>query len=459
MLRVFFLSLVFAVALFATQNSEILKRANHLVKSPNKSDQVRAYNDFKNLYLRSIMNKDVDLKLDALNGIIKSGKKLHIDVSRYSYEYKIAKKTQHKYKKKKTQKQNVYVSSINELKSAKFKGNKLLLSFSRTLKKSDIKHFTLFDDDIKKYKYIFDIKNSSLTRKFKLSSNNIKRVRLAQFKSNTIRLVLEHNKKIKLQYTRDKKVLIITFPVYKGSAKKVNIPVKYTAPKRLDRSKVIVIDAGHGGKDPGAVGYRDYQEKNVVLGVGTKLSRILKSRGFQVFMTRDSDNFIKLSKRTQYANIKHADIFVSIHANAVPAKNAKKAHGIECYFLSKSRTDRAKNVAAKENSADMSDMNFYGKKSFLNTLSSHKIVASNKLAIDLQRGILGHLEAHYKDVYDGGVREGPFWVLVGAQMPSVLVEVGFITNPKEAKRLVNEQYQKDMALGLANGIERYFLNN
>jgi len=134
-------------------------------------------------------------------------------------------------------------------------------------------------------------------------------------------------------------------------------------------------------------------------------------------------------------------------------------HGIECYFLSKSRTNRAKKVAEKENSADISDMNFYGKESFLNTLGSHNIVASNKLAIDLQRSMLARLKKSYQDIYDGGVREGPFWVLVGAQMPSVLVEVGFITHPKEARRLVNNRYQKKLAIGLANGIERYFLNN
>jgi N-acetylmuramoyl-L-alanine amidase len=104
-------------------------------------------------------------------------------------------------------------------------------------------------------------------------------------------------------------------------------------------------------------------------------------------------------------------------------------------------------------------MNFYGKESFLNTLNSHNIVASNKLAIDLQRGMLGYLKKSYSDVHDGGVREGPFWVLVGAQMPSVLVEVGFITHKKEAKRLINSHYQQKLAFGLANGIERYFLNN
>jgi N-acetylmuramoyl-L-alanine amidase len=116
-------------------------------------------------------------------------------------------------------------------------------------------------------------------------------------------------------------------------------------------------------------------------------------------------------------------------------------------------------VAALENSADMSDMNMYGKDSYLNLLNHHNILASNKLAIDLQRGMLGSLNQKYKDVRDGGVREGPFWVLVGAQMPSVLVEVGFITHPKESEHLVDDEYIKNMVKGLADGVERYFANN
>ena len=103
-------------------------------------------------------------------------------------------------------------------------------------------------------------------------------------------------------------------------------------------------------------------------------------------------------------------------------------------------------------------MNFYGKESFLNTLNSHNIIAANKLAIDLQRSALLSLKKRYKYIKDAGVREGPFWVLVGAQMPAVLVEVGFITNPREARRLVNRTYQKTLAKGLANGVERYFIN-
>ncbi|MDX9756992.1 MAG: N-acetylmuramoyl-L-alanine amidase, partial [Sulfurimonas sp.] len=149
---------------------------------------------------------------------------------------------------------------------------------------------------------------------------------------------------------------------------------------------------------------------------------------------------------------------VSIHANAVEEKNANNIQGIECFFLSPSRSERAKNAAAAENSADMSDMNMYGKDSYLNLLNHHNILASNKLAIDLQRGMLGEVNKKYKDVNDNGVKEGPFWVLVGAQMPSVLVEVGFLSHPQEGKRLGEDPYRKTLAKGLADGIERYFAN-
>jgi N-acetylmuramoyl-L-alanine amidase len=224
----------------------------------------------------------------------------------------------------------------------------------------------------------------------------------------------------------------------------------------IDKDKTIVIDAGHGGKDPGAIGYRHYREKVIVLQVARKIKKILRARGYRVYMTRDNDKFIKLSHRTQYANKKKADIFISIHANSVRKNNV---HGLESYFLSPSRSSRAEKIAAIENSADISEMSRYGKESFLSVLNHYKILASNKLAIDLQRGMLGALNKKYKNVKDGGVREGPFWVLVGAQMPAVLIEVGFITNPMEARRLVNTKYQTTLAIGIANGIQRYFAKN
>ena len=468
MLRFFVLLLVFVISLHALSDSQILKRANGFVKSGTKSNQFRAYNDYKNLYLRSIMSGDEKLKVNSLKGIVKTGKKLHIDITQYSEELSTYTKSTSKktYKKptptssKKTQKKKeLKVTSSHKLKSVRWQEGKLVLKFDKKLRSNQINYFTLYDAKKKRYRYVFDIHASMLTKSQTLRKDGIERIKLAQFNPNTLRLVIENDKKINLRFKKELSKLIVNISSLSKESAKPSAISKYISPKRLDRNKTVVIDAGHGGKDPGAVGYKRYREKIVVMDIASELRRLLKSRGYKVFMTRDRDKFVKLSNRTKYANKKNADIFISIHANAVPKKSASKVHGVECYFLSKSRSSRAKRVAAKENSADMSDMNFYGKESFLNTLNSHNIVASNKLAIDLQRGMLGSLKKSYKNVHDGGVREGPFWVLVGAQMPSVLVEVGFITHPKEAKRLVNVKYQKKLALGLANGVENYFLHN
>jgi len=458
MIRYLFLFFISVLTLYALNNSDILHRANTLIKSDDKSKQFRAYNDYKNLYLRSIMGDDKTLKLDALQGIVKSGKKLHIDVKRYSYELsrsELKKEKKHKFR----------VKSSYMLQSTRWQDNVLILSFDKRLDPSKVNYFTIFDKKKQRYKYVFDITTAMIHSAHTIGNANVLKVRIAQFKTDVLRLVIENDKLLTIKYNVYSNRLRVTVnsskKTHKVKKSKIvdNYISKYTTPKRLDRNKIIVIDAGHGGKDPGAIGYKKYREKTVVVAVAKKLRNILKSRGYKIYMTRDGDNFVKLSHRTQYANKRGADIFISIHANAVSSKTANKVHGVECYFLSKSRTNRAKRVAAKENSADISDMNFYGKESFLNTLGSHNIVASNKLAIDLQRSMLATLKKSYKNIYDGGVREGPFWVLVGAQMPSVLVEIGFITHPMEARRLVNSRYQKKLAIGLANGIERYFLNN
>ena len=461
MLRPFLLFLLLVVSLSALDNNDILNRANGFLNSSNKSNHFRAYNDYKNLYLRSIMLDDAHLRVKSLKGIVKSGNKLHIDVSEYSNELSSLNtaKLDPVYKPYiPKRKKEIKVTSSHKLKDVGFKDSELVLEFDKELSTKQVNYFTLYDPKKKQYRYVFDIHASMLTKSKTLRKDGVKRIKLAQYNPNTLRLVIENTKKIKVRYSQKPKKLIVRIDTQEDHVTPVVLQHKKNIPSRLDRDKTIVIDAGHGGKDPGAVGYKKYREKVVVMQIAKQLKSILKSRGYKVYMTRDRDKFVKLSNRTKYANKKNGDIFISIHANAVAKKNANKVHGIECYFLSKSRTSRAKKVAAKENSADLSDMNFYGKESFLNTISTHNMVASNKLAIDLQRGMLGSLKKSYKDVHDGGVREGPFWVLVGAQMPSVLVEVGFITHPKEAKRLVNSAYQKHLANGLANGVERYFAN-
>jgi N-acetylmuramoyl-L-alanine amidase len=466
MLRSLLLLFLFLVSLYGQNNSALLKRANTYAKLSSKTSQFRAYNEYKNLYLRALMNDNNKLKRSALEGIVDSGNRLHIDVSQYARELLHMKSSYQAPKHKTTQKAKKYkkikVRSSYKLKAVRWKNGRLVLKFDKKLKNNQINYFKLYDKKHKTYKYIFDIHASMLTKSQTLRKSGIDRIQLAQYNSNTLRLVIENSQKLIIHFKKDSRKLYVRMDKVAIKSRSSHIALKKVMKKRIfsyHKNKVIVIDAGHGGKDPGALGYRKYREKVVVLQIAQKLKKILKARGYKVYMTRDRDVFIKLRNRTKFANDRDADIFISIHANAVNRKDAKEVHGIECYFLSTSRSGRAKKVAAMENSADMEDMDFYGKQCFLNTINSHNIIAANKLAIDLQRGALGTLKQHYKHVKDAGVREGPFWVLVGAQMPAVLVEVGFITHPMEAKRLANSKYQQRMAQGLANGIERYFINN
>ena len=221
----------------------------------------------------------------------------------------------------------------------------------------------------------------------------------------------------------------------------------------------IVIDAGHGGKDCGAIGETKVCEKHIVLKVAQALNKELKKRGYITYMTRDKDVYINLKERTDFANSKNADLFISIHANSVPKTSSKSPKGVETYFLSAARSDRARDVAEQENKDDIDVMNFFSKQTFLNSLNSHRLLASNKLAIDIQYGILNELKKNYQGIVDGGVREGPFWVLAGALMPSVLVEIGYNSNPIESVRLNDEKYQRFLAIGIANGVDGFIAKN
>ncbi len=225
------------------------------------------------------------------------------------------------------------------------------------------------------------------------------------------------------------------------------------------RNKTIVIDAGHGGKDGGAVNGK-WVEKEIVLAVSLKVGEELRKMGYRVHYTRTKDRYINLRDRTKLANDKKASLFVSIHANAAVNKaKAKTMQGIETFFLSPARSERSKEVAALENQADLEEANYFSRQNFLHSLSREKIIASNRLAIDIQKHILSSVRQKYK-VTDGGVREAPFWVLVGAQdMPAVLVEIGYISHSDEGKRLQNSAYQSLLAKGIAQGIQNYFRNN
>ncbi|WP_187944245.1 N-acetylmuramoyl-L-alanine amidase family protein [Helicobacter pylori] len=225
------------------------------------------------------------------------------------------------------------------------------------------------------------------------------------------------------------------------------------------KHKKIVLDAGHGGKDCGAMSANLVCEKDIVLEVVKFLHKELKKRGYSVLLTRDKDIYIDLVGRTELANKKGADLFISVHANSIPKRSTSNAHGIETYFLSTARSERARKVAEQENKDDVNLMDYFSKSLFLNSLNTQRLIVSNKLAIDVQYGMLQSVRKNYPDVVDGGVREGPFWVLAGALMPSILIEIGYNSHAIESKRIQSKPYQKILAKGIADGIDSFFSKN
>lgn len=232
-------------------------------------------------------------------------------------------------------------------------------------------------------------------------------------------------------------------------------PLTPPAAKRIR----IVIDAGHGGKDPGARGYNGSKEKDGALDISRRLASKLEDRlGFDVLMTRQSDKFVSLEHRKDMANRANADLFVSVHLNA--SKN-KRLNGIETYYL-KDSNDRATNrLATMENGAEAFISDDVSRDADLpqilsDMIQSGKEPASVRAAKHIQDSLVGHLKPRYSSVSNLGVKQGPFLVLDGTFMPSVLVEAGFISHSLEGKRLSSSTYRDAVAEGLYRGIKRYF---
>ncbi|GAA7857687.1 N-acetylmuramoyl-L-alanine amidase [Helicobacter pylori] len=242
-------------------------------------------------------------------------------------------------------------------------------------------------------------------------------------------------------------------PIFIAEKKDTSIKTKHK------KHKKIVLDAGHGGKDCGAMSTNLVCEKDIVLEVVKFLHKELKKRGYSVLLTRDKDIYIDLVGRTELANRKSADLFISVHANSIPKRSTSNAHGIETYFLSTARSERARKVAEQENKDDVNLMDYFSKSLLLNSLNTQRLIVSNKLAIDVQYGMLQSIRKNYPDVVDGGVREGPFWVLAGALMPSILIEIGYNSHAIESKRIQSKPYQKILAKGIADGIDSFFSKN
>ncbi|HEC1756400.1 TPA: N-acetylmuramoyl-L-alanine amidase, partial [Campylobacter lari] len=441
-----------------------------------KGDNFRYVADFDGILKgpkRNLEFKDFDIIVSQFNPtsmrlVLSSKKELKVkielkDQSLFMGLEKIEKKEEPKpivkkqseIKKTEVKKEVVRNEPLYILKSSKDKSG-VNLKLNNDIDIEDIK-INSFKDG-KMYRSIVSFEAILEGDRKKIDINKNQSITIVQFNKTTVRIVLNSTSDFKTSLDLDDDELFVGFEkkIKKTPVKNTSKAAKATIKKS---GKIIVIDPGHGGKDPGTLGDKGVREKDVVLSVALKLGNELKKRGYKIYYTRSTDKFINLRDRTSMANEKMADLFISIHANAAPNKQrAKTLQGIETFFLSPARSERSKKAAEAENQSDFEEMNYFSKQTFLNFLNREKIVASNKLAIDVQKKILSNVRKKYK-VVDGGVREAPFWVLVGAQMPAILIETGYISHPSERNRLTNKNFQELLAIGIANGIESYFYKN
>ena len=218
---------------------------------------------------------------------------------------------------------------------------------------------------------------------------------------------------------------------------------------------VAVVDPGHGGEQVGARGPGGLREKQLTLQIARRVARRLERLGARVILTRTADETVRLEERAALANVQKADLFLSIHLNAMPGRARAWTKGVETYFLSADATDAsAKAVAARENADRLAGQERDPDDPVAAILESlgnaEALEESSRLAYAIQERLVSRLRAE-----DRGVKQAPFYVLAGARMAAVLVEVGFLSHRREGRRLAQASYQEEVAVGIAEGVDSW----
>jgi N-acetylmuramoyl-L-alanine amidase len=294
----------------------------------------------------------------------------------------------------------------------------------------------------------------------------ISQIRIAQKTTSTVRTVadldFEKIKHYRVYHLFDPfRIVIDMYPQIKSSSPASTkpsappIPTEegYTMIRQLGLGiRRVVIDPGHGGSDPGCIGKKGLKEKDVVLQVSLLLKKLLSARkDLEVILTRETDISMSLDDRPVIANQKQADLFISIHANALPNS---KFSGVETFYLNFSRDPKVNEIAARENATstkNIGEMTEIIKKIVRNS----KIVESKELAKRIQEHLVNRLSQKYSGIKSLGVKGGPLWVLIGGEMPSILVEISYLSNPRDETRLRSPQYLQEVAQGIYDGILEY----
>jgi len=320
------------------------------------------------------------------------------------------------------------------------------------------------------YLDIFGARLAHGLKDFTVGDGLLKSVRVAQHNASTVRVVLD------LDSIKESKVFTFSDPFriivdIKGerrqeisATREVIEPAKPAPaaekpkqqkpkePFKPGRIRRIVVDPGHGGHDPGAMSPTGTREKDIVLQVGLKLAeKIREDLGIDTVMTRSTDVFIELQERTAIANRVGADLFVSVHANASLNHNA---NGIETYYLNLAKTEKVAQLAAKENGTSLEKVSMLQAVLF-DLMANYKLNDSAHLADEVQKALHKKALTAYPTVKNLGVKQGPFYVLVGATMPSILVETAFVSNDRDEQKLKDPEYQDITAEGIMLGLKGY----
>jgi len=315
---------------------------------------------------------------------------------------------------------------------------------------------------------VINLKNAVLSRtaKSKIADDSFPiEVEVAQVSPRKVRVVLdmENITTVKLRKLTRPYRLVMDYvaqsenqltPTLQSKVMLPPVSRQITPDERLARLDIetIVLDPGHGGKDPGAIGPGGLTEKEVVLDVARHLRDLLRDRlGKKVLLTRDKDAFVELDDRAKFANRHKADLFVSIHINSHPRR---ATHGIEMYHFGIASDRRAMEVAARENGDNIDHARDFVDMIKADLALSKRIEESQNLAWETKLAVVNHVGAHYS-LEDLGVKTAPFYVLRYTAMPSILVEIAFISNPIEERRLRQPDFREKVAEGLFEGIRNY----
>jgi N-acetylmuramoyl-L-alanine amidase len=311
----------------------------------------------------------------------------------------------------------------------------------------------------------FDTQLAASAQNIPVNAGTVYQIRSGQFNSRTARVVFDSRQETQYRIYRDQlqNSLVVEF---EPAGWEADVPVRDEKPLiSINRAaelefanlgvvqelglkiRRIIIDPGHGGSAPGAVGPSGLKEKEVVFSIAQWLKKLLTESGeFEAILTREDDREVALEERTRFANAREGDLFISIHVNA---SKRRESQGVETYYLSLAKDNASRSVAAFENQSATGEFSHLDH-TLTRILKNSKVKESAQLAQVVQQHLVGRTQ-----LYDGGVRHAGFFVLIGAQMPAILVEAGYISNPVEEQIMRQSDYHQRVAQGIFEGIQSY----